>query len=369
MKRRLLFLTLLACTIVAIAQTRDYVYSSSLNYDARKSLYYFDVSLEGDNYYTGYGMDIQMPAGLEVNGIKERNGGVRPNIVILDAGMYEDEYGSTEHTVTPAFPYPDDHTHARVACISNFNYDMGMTSGPLFRVYVENTYDSGWPLGVIKLYAIELGKVGSHHNPADREDVVMIHSGETTLPLNVSPTNHWSTCILPFATDLPDGVKAYTTSSHNEESIFLTEAQNIKAYTPYILYSENGYNGTVSGTVDPEQYPECGYVTDGNLTGAIVPQTATEGFVLQKQDGVVQFYAIGADDSFNIPAGKCWMNIPSNNISAFNFVISDDEDAILSVDATETTDAATYDLTGRRISKIERGGLYIKNGKKFIQTK
>ena len=36
----------------------------------------------------------------------------------------------------------------------------------------------------------------------------------------------------------------------------MTEAGRLEADTPYILYSESGYSGTVSGTVDASGYPE-----------------------------------------------------------------------------------------------------------------
>lgn len=42
------------------------MYASVLKYDAKQSMYYFDVVLEGENYYTAYGLDIQLPTGTTV---------------------------------------------------------------------------------------------------------------------------------------------------------------------------------------------------------------------------------------------------------------------------------------------------------------
>lgn len=205
---------------------------------------------------------------------------------------------------------------------------------------------------------------GTKHVPSNPLSTVSVTNvGKATL--TVSSANHWSTCILPFATEIPAGVKVYTSSTSDAEKIFLTEVNSIEAYTPYILYSENGYSGTVSGTVDASGYPESGIVTVGNLTGAIVPQTVKNGYILQKHDGVVQFYAIEDGDSFLVPAGKCWMNIAANDAKALNCVVEGNETAIQNVKSTSIQNGV-YDLAGRRVSTLKQGGLYIKNGEKFV---
>lgn len=366
--KKIIVLLLFACSLWGNAQeVRDYVYASDIHYDANKGMSYFDVYLDGDNFYTAYGMDISVPQGMEINKKAQRDGSFKPDIVIQqDGGMYEDEYGPTEHSLTPNFPNKSDYTHARVGCLSTGNYNMGATSGALFRVYVISTYTSGWPLGTIKLYAAELAKVGSHHNPQDHETVVAVHTGSTDLSLNISASSHWSTCILPFSTELPGDVKAYTSSTSDEKNIFLTPAASLAAYTPYVLYSEAGFSGTVTGIVAETGYPETGYVTAGNLNGAVVPQTVNNGYIMQKQNGEVMFYAIGSGDSFLVPAGKCWMQIPDGgSAKAYNFVVADETGVESQIAPVDNSDKV-YDLTGRRITHLRQNTLYIKDGKKFI---
>lgn len=365
MKKILGLICLLAFSLFeakADGTVNDYVYATGLQYDSEFDLYYFDVMLEGENLYTAYGMDIQLPAGMEV--VEDEYG--------IFVEMIKDIYPSSgrnkeyTHSVTPAFPYPDDHSHLRVGCISTKNELMTATSGALFRVYVTSTYTSGWPVGSIKLYAAELAMVGSHHNPQDHETVVAIHTGSTVLPLNISASSHWSTCILPFSTELPTGVKAYTSSTSDEENIFLTPAASLAAYTPYVLYSEAGFSGTVTGTVAETGYPETGYVTAGNLNGAVVPQTVKNGYIMQKQNGEVMFYAIGSGDSFLVPAGKCWMQIPAGgSAKAYNFIVAD-ETGVERLIAPVDNGGKVYDLTGRHVTQLRQNTLYIKDGKKFI---
>lgn len=92
-------------------------------------------------------------------------------------------------------------------------------------------------------------------------------------------------------------MQAYRYSSYDEASseMHLSSVDALEAYTPYVLHAEGGYSGTVSGTVDPEQYPEAGYVEDGCLCGAIAEQTVTiddNACVLQNLSAGVQFYKV-----------------------------------------------------------------------------
>ena len=111
----------------------------------------------------------------------------------------------------------------------------------------------------------------TEYDPADVTDENVTISTTAKASLNISAANKWSTCILPFATALPEGVKAYSCSSKNddEQVFYLSDAASIEAYTPYVLYSESGYAGTLTGEVDASQYPESGKVAAGYLTGAI----------------------------------------------------------------------------------------------------
>lgn len=373
--KKLIFSIMMGCSLGMTAQslpTDDYLYATQIGYDDYVKSYYVDICLQGEGIYTAFGIDLIFPAGMEV----AVNTKGKPNIVMYDDLLTEDYseiiYPYTEgrrgldftHEVSPNFPVPDDHSHARVAILSLENEYLTASSGTLFRVYVNKTCTSTqWPVGAIKLYDVELNKVGQPYNSPDQYNPVAMFEGTSTLPLTVSGTNHWSTCILPFATEIPEGVKAYTSSTSDEEKIFLTKSESIEAYTPYILYSENGFNGTVTGTVDAS-CPANGCITAGNLNGAIVPQTVKNGYILQNQSEGVKFYAIGTGDSFVIPAGKCWMNIADGSAKAFSFVV-EDADGIDNV-RTMSDNAEIYTLDGRKAGKLVPGSLYIKEGRKFI---
>jgi hypothetical protein len=77
----------------------------------------------------------------------------------------------------------------------------------------------------------------TEYDPADVTDENVTIGTTAKASLSVSADNKWSTCILPFATALPDGLKAYTCSSKDddEQVFYLTEATAIDAFTPYVL--------------------------------------------------------------------------------------------------------------------------------------
>lgn len=364
-KKILTILCLLAsvCQVQAGEPTSDRVFASSLAYDDEYELYYFDVMLEGANLYTAYGMDIQLPIGMEVVDDGETI------YVLMNDPMYPQNKLTKKysHSVTPAFPYAEDHSHLRVGCISTKNEDMTSTSGALFRVYVTINYEeNAWPIGSIKVYDAELNKVGQPYDAPDTETIVPLHTGETTLTFNVSDAAKWSTCILPFSASIPEGVKAYTCSSNDEDYIYLTEAESFAAYTPYILYAENGYSGTVSGTVEatiPDE-AKSGVVESGYLSGAIVPQTATEGYVLQKQDEGVKFYAIGENDSFTIPAGKCWLKMPNDGYTRFYGFKFEETTSVSEIPTVQSSSLPSFDLSGHCIQNGK--GVIIREGNKVL---
>lgn len=349
--------------------TTDKLYATDVRIDSYDQSLYVNVCLEGSRKYIAYGTDIVLPTGIVA--ASKSNG--TPNVVMIDDEYKIDEEiiypyeegrrGNTYyHTVSSAFP-DDNRHHVRIGCLYTAEEYFTANSGALFRIYVESEYaDGSWPIGAIKVYDAELNTIEQPYNAPVTETIVPIHTGTTTLPLKVSTVAKWSTCILPFAAAIPNGVKAYTCSNHDAEYIYLEKAEAFAAYTPYILYAENGFDSNVSGTVEAAGYPETGAVTSGYLRGAIVPQTATEGYVLQNHDGDVKFYAIQGGDSFVIPAGKCWMNIPGNQSNALRFRSSEEADGINSV--TVSAPALSYDLNGRMLHQGK--GISIKNGKKTI---
>lgn len=388
MKKILLLLLLASTSAFAQHTTTDKVVvifdskeSDPLTLNSTSAECYFTVRLEGgenDRIYNGYQMDIHLPDGMNVV-----SDGEDLELYMAKSGWTSDGvvvYPFTEKKGEKTYKHSVDGrmistNTLRVGCISQTSDNFTATSGDLFHIYVKaSAYmkpgDVKITIDNVVLNANEITQGdGIYHAVAYKPSVecggtISGVSGACSQSLNVSGTNHWSTCILPFACTIPEGVAAYTASEKEENFLLLKKAENFEAYKPYILYSENGYSGSVSGTVDPEQYPAEGFVTEGYLNGAVAPQQITEGFVMQKLDGVVRFY-ICNNGTYNIPAGKCWLSPLGVDARNIGFKIDDDMTAIEEINA-QAQDNVLYDLTGRRVSDASKG-IYINNGKKIMK--
>ena len=152
----------------------------------------------------------------------------------------------------------------------------------------------------------------------------------------------------------------------------LAQAPSLKAYTPYILYAENGYTGTLSGEIDAANYQS---VVPGVLSGAIDATIITEGYALSNKEAGVGFYAVNTDagQQILIPAGKCWLSAvmgqtPGVTARSIGFSFrGGDADGINKVETEQTVlEGAIYTLDGKRVSQMERGQIYIINGQKVM---
>lgn len=368
MKKILLLLSFMSATLGINAQSQvGNLTISELELAPGGESGYIYVGLENsDITYASYSLDIMLPEAIDV--CLDEDGLYDVYFDDDDSDLYPyTRKSGYSHMISGNVIRLDGHKALRVFCgdpVTGKAFEQN--NGRLFYVQIKANPFMKPGKAQIEIRNIALvEQTGTKHVPTNPQvDVTINNTSKTSF--NVSAANRWSTCILPFAIEIPDGVKAYTSSTFDNENIYLNEAERIEAYRPYILYSENGYTGFVCGTVNPADYPESGYVTAGNLSGAIVPQTVTEGFILQKHNDNVKFYAIDENDSFLVPAGKCWMNIPEGGgVKAFNFVVDNDETGIqTALDMKRNSDI--YDLTGRRVSTMKKNGLYIKNGEKIL---
>lgn len=372
----LLLATLLLIAGVAKAEsTTDRVVISSLTVEPGSSTAYsFTVMLEGSQLYTAFQIDLQFPNGLEP--AYNSSGKLRVSMDKTSKSVYpysieeeEDDEGeiveTKVYTHTPSSSMPEVNT-LRVIVSSNQNEEFTKTSGNLFKVYV-NALPYLKP-GDVEILVKDVELTTSDavaYTPADYVSTAVQAEATSTLALKVSASNQYSTCILPFDYDLSaDGsLVAYTCNSHTEDALLLTKADKILAYTPYILYSEAGFEATISGIVDPTKYPEGGIVKSGHLVGTVVKQELTEGYVMQNQGDGAKFYRVASGTPFAIPAGKCYVELPAGtNVSSFRFAET------TSIDNSEFTiqNSEFYNVFGQRVSRMTSGQIYIIDGRKVV---
>lgn len=359
-------------------ETTDHITISQVNLAPGGNEGYFVVSLSGSQKYTALGLDIIIPDGycfsIKTNGeakvtfSNEKKQGMYPvtNQDEVDEEDADPEYNShnLDYNMVSS-------NLLRATVWSTKSLEFAKNSGKLFRVYIKATpYAKPGPANIEIKDCFFTSSEGIQFDTKDLTISDMVSASETSsVPVSVSSSLHWSTLVLPFACAIPDGVKAYTAGDTKDEEevnyLVMNEVESFEAYTPYVLYSETGFSGTVEGTVNPSEYPASGVAASGYLRGAIVPQTITDGYVMQNLNGTVKFYNCGGDE-FSIPAGKCWVEVPST-VKSFGFIIDDGTTGIksLNIDARKSADMY-FNTAGQRVTSSYKG-ITINNGKKTIR--
>ena len=170
----------------------------------------------------------------------------------------------------------------------------------------------------------------------------------------------WGTTMLPFAVaELPDGVKAYTCAAVEGNTLTLEEANSLEANKPYII--EGPWNETLTGDAKGTALT----YTDGLLTGVYAATPAPVGtYVLQNLDNNVAFYLVKEVDGKTptVGANRAYLTAPESGVKAFYFGAAD---AIKNV-FDGVASGEIYDLSGRKVSKMQKGGVYVINGKKVL---
>ena len=359
-----LLLCLGAGALSATAQTNDRLYVSGnldFNPGGDTETQYFAVNIaDASMDYVAYQVDIVLPDGLQ---LAYYDG--EPDIYIDDITIYPTNRSKVPYHSLAIKVNKD---HIRVLCADiDGNRALKAKSGELFLVgVVASPYLKPGDVKV-QLRNITLSDINSQGPEFDAVEPASVGTASTTstLTLKVSAGNKFSTAILPFDAELPVGLEAYSCASTNGDNLVLTSQTSMKAFTPYILYAPNGYEGTLTGTVDAEKYAK--QVTEGYLTGTVVAYEVTGGeghYVLQNQGEGPMFYRVG-DTSFGIPAGKCWLTLPASqhSVSALQLHRST---GIETIPVHIINSDAVYDLSGRRITNPTKG-IYIVGGKKVLK--
>lgn len=361
-----LLLSALMYSGIARAQEVERVYATGklqLTPKVGGETQYFAVNLENAaQSYVAYQMDIVLPPGLELATYEGE-----PDIYIDNTSFYPtDRKGVTYHSLSIKV----NSNHIRVICTdTGSNREFKASSGELFLVgVVVSPYLKPGDVSV-ELKNVVLSDINSEGPTYETmgSNIVGTTSTDATLTLKVSSANRFSTAILPFdVEEIPAGLEAYSCNQMDGENLVLQPQTSIQAFTPYILYARNGYEGELSGNVDATKYQTVS--TDGYLTGTIV-KTEVQGndghYVLQNQGDGPMFYKVD-DVPFAIPAGKCWLTLPEEAYAVASLRLPNPTGIeSISAESNHAQDLI-YDLSGRRVQKVQKG-VYIQNGIKVVK--
>lgn len=191
-------------------------------------------------------------------------------------------------------------------------------------------------------------------------------AGQTVNFAASTDSKNYATLNLPYASKLPEGVTAYKAGNVVDNDLIITEYKNAGdilpantpvlltatsdgsktfAPAPYVAAEETGFKGTLAATA----------VTDANV------------YILSKNGGeTVKFFAL--DETNNtINANKAYLVVSGGKAQALNFNFSNTTGIQNAAVEGVNANAPLFDLSGRRVVKAVKGGIYIQNGKKFVK--
>ena len=166
----------------------------------------------------------------------------------------------------------------------------------------------------------------------------------------------WGTLMLPFDAVVPAGLMAYGCSLIEESTLALAPSSKLLANTPYVMEGEAGeYRFTGIPTMTQAAYDS------GLLTGVYANTVITEGYVLQRLNGEVAFYRVDESAPITVPAYHCYLNASRESSAMIRLR---GETGINVEEATVEQDL--YDLSGKKVRKPSKTGVYIKGKQKVI---
>lgn len=195
---------------------------------------------------------------------------------------------------------------------------------------------------------------------ADASQWYIVEATDVEVTLNTADNASYATTYLPFAVSNVEGATAYIGQKQGESTLRATAIEaGIPANTGVILKgaANEGKAVLTLGTATSN--------AEGNaLTSTLVEKDYTNELVFGKSaEGAVGFYSMAAGKK--IGANKAYLEAATTQ--AIKLVFDGDVTGIENVmGEAADANAPIYDLTGRRVMKAVKGGLYIQNGKKFI---
>lgn len=180
-----------------------------------------------------------------------------------------------------------------------------------------------------------------------------------SLPVSVSAAGY-ATLYAPVALTIPENVQAYT-ASFADNKVTLTPIEGtIPANTGVVIEAAEGtYNFVITTTEATATSDLTGNVATANV------DAASAAYILGKTDAQgVGFFKLNSTDRA-IKGGRAYYVAPNGGAAAYLF-----NGNVTGLEAIKTAlndaNAPIYDLSGRKVAKAVKGGLYIKNGQKFI---
>ena len=188
---------------------------------------------------------------------------------------------------------------------------------------------------------------------------------EFEVALNTVESKSYATAYLPFGVSAVNGAKAYAAATPANGQTVMTETANFAKETGVLLVSDEAAAKAVLTISDAEDAANSSALK-GTLLAKDITGAQTKYLVFGKNNAnetEVGFFepstavtSIPANRAFFADAEGSAIALNFGNVTAVNNVVA----------GNANVNAPIFDLTGRRVVKAVKGGLYIQNGKKYI---
>lgn len=184
----------------------------------------------------------------------------------------------------------------------------------------------------------------------------LIEATDIEVALNNAGDASYATTYLPFSVSAAEGAELYTGELNGNVMNLTKSHTGVAAEQGIVLVGESSATKAVLTIGE-------GKATGSGLVGTLAPNDveAKSVLTLGMSDSKVGFFAFTGTQ---IGANKAYVEKTTGASAVMiNFgEVTGIENAV----APEAANAPLYDLSGRRVVKAVKGGLYIQNGKKFI---
>lgn len=188
---------------------------------------------------------------------------------------------------------------------------------------------------------------------------------EFEVALNTVESKSYATAYLPFGVSAVNGAKAYTAATPANGQTVMTETANFAKETGVLLVSDEAAAKAVLTIGDAEGAANTSALK-GTLLAKDINGAQTKYLVFGKNNAnetEVGFFEPSTAVT-SIPANRAFFADAEGSAIALNFGNVTVVNNVVAGNAN--VNAPIFDLTGRRVVKAVKGGLYIQNGKKYI---
>lgn len=195
----------------------------------------------------------------------------------------------------------------------------------------------------------------------------------TTLPLSIG-TNGWATFSAPVAVTVPGDAQAfYVNNEPSDGKVILSEVNGaVPANQGVIVKGTDGSTVNISTEVGGTEADLSGNKLVANVEAKSISGTAGDGIYAFATNKNVTPYVTGFMKlltTITLPGHKCYL-VSTGSASSARFMPIFTEDDFTGIDGVENPSdsqaSQVYDLQGRKVYGVEKGRMYIQNGKTFI---